>query len=64
MLKLIDETVPLSQTMPDQIKDLRKFGKTRCRLAASESPEELPKEWKQKKIAKLKTEAKSIYLEE
>ena len=64
MLKLISETVPLSQTMPDHIKEIRKFGKTRCRLAASESPEELPSEWKQKKIPTLKTENRSIYLDE
>ena len=64
MLKLISETVPLSQTMPDHIKEIRKFGKTRCRLAASESPEELPSEWKQKKIPTLKTENRSIFLDE
>jgi len=62
MLKLIQSTVPLSRTMPDQIKDLRTFGRTRCRLATSSKPEDLPKEWETKKIAKLKTETKSIFL--
>jgi len=64
MLKLISETVPLSQTMPKHIKEIRTFGRTRCRLAASESPEDLPNEWKQKKIPTLKNENPSIFLDD
>ena len=42
--RAIDKTFPLSRTMRDQIDSLRQWAKVRARLAASEPPEQLPKE--------------------
>jgi len=61
LTNLISNTVPLSQTMRPRIKEIRDFGKTRCRLAAEEESEELPKE---KEMIRLVSERKSKFLEE
>ena len=61
LTNLISNTVPLSQTMRPRIKEIRNFGKTRCRLAAEEESEELPKE---KEMIRLVSERKSKFLEE
>lgn len=42
--RALDKTFPLSRTMHDQIGSLRQWAKVRARLAASEPPEQLPKE--------------------
>ena len=61
LINLISNTVPLSQTMRPRIKEIRNFGKTRCRLAAEEESEELPKE---KEMIRLVSERKSKFLED
>ena len=61
LTNLISNTVPLSQTMRPRIREIRNFGKTRCRLAAEEESEELPKE---KEMIRLVSERKSKFLED
>lgn len=60
LINLISNTVPLSQTMRPRIKEIRDFGKTRCRLAAEEESEKLPQE---KEMIRLVSERKSKFLE-
>jgi hypothetical protein len=47
--------------MRPRIREIRNFGKTRCRLAAEEESEELPKE---KEMIRLVSERKSKFLED
>lgn len=63
IIQAVDSTYPLSRTRAEEITKMRKWARHRCRIAADEDAEELPKNWDKDKVPKLKSERRNMFLD-